>query len=467
MVKKGGDGGLIRRSPISSREKKLTEISDIEDHSDRQRHAVVIELKRDAEPEGRPQQALQAHAAADDVRRQHGRAGGQRAADAAAADGDPALRPAPARGHRPPRQARAAHAGARVHRLEGLLIALDHLDEVIALIRARAIATRARAGLMERFELTQIQAQAILDLRLQQLTALEADSISSEHADKIERIRELRELLGDEDMVLEPDQDRAPGVSERYGDERRTMIAPSEDDIDIEDLIADQQMVIAISNSGYIKSLPLATYRAPAPRRGRHHRDGPEGGRLHRAPVRVLDSRLPAVLHQPRQGLPVQGLRPAGGRPHVQGPLPRQHPAAARRRAGAVGARHARLLGGALSGLRDAQGTVKKTEFQAYNTPIKADGIIAINIRDDDELVAVRRVDAGDEILMVSHAGLTVRFREDDARAMGRDTSGVRGMDVSGKDNYVLAMDVARPGQDLLVVTEAGYGKRTRSTSTG
>jgi DNA gyrase subunit A len=106
-------------------------------------------------------------------------------------------------------------------------------------------------------------------------------------------------------------------------------------------------------------------------------------------------------------------------------------------------------------------GTVKKTELQAYNTPIKADGIIAINIRDDDELVAVRRVDPGDEILMVSHEGLTVRFREEDARAMGRDTTGVRGMDVSGEDNYVLAMDVARPGQDLLVVTENGYGKRT------
>ena len=104
---------------------------------------------------------------------------------------------------------------------------------------------------------------------------------------------------------------------------------------------------------------------------------------------------------------------------------------------------------------------MKKTAFQAYNTPIKADGIIAINIRDDDELVAVRRVDEDDEILMVSHAGLAVRFKEQDARAMGRDTSGVRGMDVSGKGNYVLAMDVARPGQDLLVVTESGYGKRT------
>ena len=149
-------------------------------------------------------------------------------------------------------------------------------------------------------------------------------------------------------------------------------------------------------------------------------------------------------------------------RPHVEGPLPRQRAAAARGRAGAVRARDARLLRGATYLMfATRSGTVKKTEFQAYNTPIKADGIIAINIRDDDELVAVRRVDEGDEILMVSHAGLTVRFREEDARAMGRDTSGVRGMDVAGKDNDVLAMDVARPGQDLLVVTENGFGKRT------
>jgi DNA gyrase subunit A len=106
-------------------------------------------------------------------------------------------------------------------------------------------------------------------------------------------------------------------------------------------------------------------------------------------------------------------------------------------------------------------GTVEKTALLAYNTPIKADGIIAINIRDDDELVAVRRVDPGDEIIMVSHKGLAVRFKEEDARSMGRDTSGVRGMDVSGADNYVIAMDVATPGEDVLVVTENGYGKRT------
>ena len=277
----------------------------------------------------------------------------------------------------------------------------------------------------------------------------------------MERIRELRELLGDEDMVLELIKTELQEVSDRYGDERRTKIAPSEDDIDIEDLIADQQMVISITNSGYIKSLPLATYRAQRrggvgiigmdmkdedfiehlfvssthdyllffTNRGKVYRskvyDLPEMSRTSKG--RFLGNVLPL-----REGERVQSV--LATRDFTEAPY---------------------LM------FATRNGTVKKTTFQAYNTPIRADGIIAINIRDDDELVAVRRVDEDDEILMVSHAGLAVRFKESDARAMGRDTSGVRGMDVADKDNYVLAMDVARPGQDLLVVTEGGYGKRT------
>ena len=349
----------------------------------------------------------------------------------------------------------------RVHVLEGLLIALDHIDAIIALIRASRDRDSARTGLMERFELSYVQAQAILELRLQQLTGLEADTLRNEHADKMERIRELKELLGNEDMVLELIKTELTEVSERYGDERRTKIAPSEDDIDIEDLIADQQMVISITNTGYIKSLPLATYRAQRrggvgiigmdmkdedfiehlfvssthdyllffTNRGKVYRskvyDLPEMSRTSKG--RFLGNVLPL-----REGERVQSVlatRDFSEAPYIM--------------------------------FATRNGTVKKTAFPLYNTPIRADGIIAINIRDDDELVAVRRVDEDDEILMVSHAGLAVRFKESDARAMGRDTSGVRGMDVSDKDNYVLAMDVARPGQDLLVVTEGGYGKRT------
>ena len=148
-----------------------------------------------------------------------------------------------------------------MHRLEGLLIALDHPDAMIELIRNSRNRDTARTGLMVRFELTQIQAEAILELRLEQLTALDAEALRREHAGLMERIRELRELLGDEDKVLGLIEEELQEIAERYGDEHRTKISPAEDDLDIEDLIADQQMVISITNSSYIKSLPLATYR--------------------------------------------------------------------------------------------------------------------------------------------------------------------------------------------------------------
>jgi DNA gyrase subunit A len=461
MVKKGGEGGLIKKIADLHSEKKLSEITNIEDHSDRRGMRVVIELKRDANPKVvlnklYKHTQMQTTFGVNMV---------------ALVDNVPRTLPLKDVIHyyvqhqREIIVRRSKHElrtlEARVHRLEGLLIALEHLDEVIALIRGSSDRDAARTGLMERFGLTQIQAQAILDLRLQQLTALEADSIKREHADLVERIKELRALLGDEGMVLELIKEELTEISERYADERRTMIAPSEDDLDIEDLIADQQMVIAISHSGYIKSLPLATYRQQHrggvgitgmdlkeddyiehlfvcsthdyllffTNRGKIYRskvyDLPEAGRTSKG--RYLGNVLPL-----REGERVQSVLATRDFSETEFLM-----------------------------FATRQGVVKKTNFQAYNTPIKADGIIAIKIRDDDELVAVRRVDPGDEILIVSHEGLTVRFREEDARAMGRDTSGVRGMDVSGKDNYVLAMDVARPGQDLLVVTEAGYGKRT------
>src|SRR3954464_4726490 len=461
MVKKGGEGGLMTKIRDLVIDKKITEVSNLEDHTDKRGMRLVIELKRDANPKvvlnklykHTPMQStfgVNMVALVDNVPKQLSlreviRSYVQHQREVIV--------------RRAKHELRALERS--VHRLEGLLIALDHLDEVIALIRSSRARDPARTGLMERFEMTEIQARAVLDLRLQQLTALEADALRKEHADKTERIAELRALLGDEDKVLELLKTELNEVSERYGDERRTKIAPSEDDIDIEDLIADQQMVISITNSGYIKSLPLATYRAQRrggvgiigmdmkdddfiehlfvssthdyllffTNRGKVYRskvyDLPEMSRTSKG--RYLGNVLPL-----REGERVQSVlatRDFSESPYIM--------------------------------FATRNGTVKKTAFQAYNTPIKSDGIIAINIRDDDELVAVRRVDEDDEILMVSHAGLAVRFRESDARAMGRDTSGVRGMDVSDKGNYVLAMDVARPGQDLLVVTEGGYGKRT------
>jgi DNA gyrase subunit A len=460
-VKKGGEGGVIRKIAELVQEKKITEISDLRDESDRNGMRIVIELKRDAIPKvvlnklykHTPMQTtfgVNTVALVDNVPRtlplrgvlhfyiQHQR--------------DVIVR-------------RAKHElrtlEAQVHRLEGLLIALENLDAVIELIRGSRDRDVAREGLMENFGLTHIQAQAILELRLQSLTALEADSIRREHADKVERIKELRELLGDEDKVLGLIKEELLEISERYGDERRTEITHAEDDVDIEDLIADQQMVIAITNSGYIKSLPLATYRMQRrggvgvtgmdmkdddyiehlfvcsthdfllffTNRGKVYRSKvyelPEAGRTSKG--RYLGNVLPL-----REGERVQSV--LATRDFSES----DHLVFATRR-----------------------GTVKKTQFRAYNTPIKADGIIAINIRDEDELISVRRVDAGDEVLMVSSAGLAVRFSEEDARAMGRDTTGVRGMDVPD-DVDVIAMDVARDDQYLLVVTENGFGKRTQ-----
>src|SRR6185503_11301119 len=273
---------------------------------------------------------------------------------------------------------------------EGLLIALDNLDAIIELIRASRDRDSARGELMERFGLTMIQATAILDLRLSQLTALESDSIKQEHADKTERIRELREILGDEARVLSLIKEELLEIAERFADERRTEITASEDEIDIEDLIADQQMVITITKSGYIKSLPLATYR-------KQHRGGVGVTGMDMKDGDYIEHLFVCSSHD--------FLLFFSNRGKVYRSKVYELPEASR---------------------TTKDGTIKKTEFSAYNTPIKADGIIAINIRDDDELVAVRRVEAGEEILMVSKQGLAVRFAEDEARAMGRATGGDR-----------------------------------------
>jgi DNA gyrase subunit A len=459
-VKKGGDSGVIRKIAELVQDKKITEISDLRDESDRNGMRIVIELKRDAIPKVvlnklYKHTPMQATFGVNTV---------------ALVDNVPQTLPLRevirhyVQHQREVIVRRAKHElrtlEARVHRLEGLLIALDHLDEVIELIRGSRDRDAAREGLIERFGLTHVQAQAILELRLQQLTALEADAIKREHADLVERIRELRELLGDEDKVYGLIKEELLEISERYGDERRTEITHAEDDVDIEDLIADQQMVIAITHSGYIKSLPLATYRM--------QRRGGVG-------VTGMDMKDDDYIEHLFVCSTHDYLLFFTNRGKVYRSKVYELPEAGRTSKG-------RYLGNVLP-LREGErvqsvvatrdfsesdflvfatkcGTVKKTKFQTYNTPIKADGIIAINIRDEDELVAVRRVDEGDEVLMVSSAGLTVRFSESDARAMGRDTSGVRGMDVSG-DVEVIAMDIARDDQYLLVVTDNGYGKRT------
>src|SRR5690349_8224802 len=471
-VRKGGDGGLIQKIADLVHEKKLSEISDIRDESDRNGMRLVIELKRDALPKVvlnklYKHTPMQTTFGVNTV---------------ALVDGVPRTLSL--------REVISAYVGhqrevvvrrtkyelsvleARVHILEGLLIALDNLDAIIELIRASRDRENAREQLVSRFGLTVIQASAILDLRLAQLTALESDAIKTEHADKTERIRELREILGDESRVLSIIKEELLEIAERFADERRTEITASEDEIDIEDLIADQQMVITITKSGYIKSLPLATYRKQ--RRGGvgvTGMDMKDGDYIEHLFVcsshdfLLFFSNRGKVYRSKVYELP-EASRTAKGRALVN-VLPLRE---GERIQSVLSTRDFAEAEYLVFATKD--GTIKKTEFAAYNTPIKADGIIAINIRTADELVAVRRVDPGEEILMVSKEGLAVRFAEEDARAMGRATGGVRGMNITGEGNEVLTMDVARDDQELLVVTENGFGKRTavseyRKTSRG
>jgi DNA gyrase subunit A len=461
QVRKGGDGGLILKIRDLVIDKKIPEITDLRDESDRHGMRLVIELKRDAIPKvvlnklhkHTPMQTtfgVNMVALVDNVPR--------------------TLSLREVIGHYVDHQREVIvrrtkyelrRAEERAHVLEGLLIALEHLDEVIALIRGSRDPEAARNGLVERFELTVIQAQAILQLTLSRLTALEADKIKQEHSDLTERIKELREILGDEERVNSLIKDELQEIAVAYGDERRTEITHAEGEIDIEDLIADQQMVISITHSGYIKSLPLSTYRQQ--RRGGIGVTGMDmkdddyiehlfvcsthdyllfftnRGKVYRLKVYELPE-----ASRTAKGRALVNLLPLREGERVQSVLSTRD-----------------FAEGKYLVFATRKGIVKKTEFGAYNTPIKADGIIAINIRDDDELIAVRRTSGHDDIIMVSRSGQASRFSEGKVRPMGRDTSGVRGMNVSQKNNAVLAMDVARDDQELLVVTQNGYGKRT------
>jgi DNA gyrase subunit A len=461
QVRKGGDGGLLVKIKDLVVDKKIPEITDLRDESDRNGMRIVIELKRDAIPKvvlnklykHTPMQTtfgVNTVALVDNVPR--------------------TLSLRQVIGHYVDHQREVVvrrtkyelrRAEERAHVLEGLLIALDDLDEVIALIRGSRDPETARAGLVDRYELTVIQAAAILQLTLSRLTALEADKIKQEHADLLERIKELRTLLGDESLIMGVIKEELTEISDTYGDERQTEITFAEGEIDIEDLIADQQMVISITHSGYIKSLPLSTYRQQ--RRGGVGVTGMDmkdddyiehlfvssthdyllfftnRGKVYRLKVYELPE-----ASRTAKGRALVNLLPLREGERVQSVL------------------STRDFGeGKYLVFATRNGMVKKTEFIAYNTPIKADGIIAIKIRDDDELIAVRRTSGHDDIIMVSRSGQAARFSEDRVRPMGRDTSGVQGMNVGQRDNAVLAMDVARDDQELLVVTENGYGKRT------
>jgi DNA gyrase subunit A len=461
-VKKGGEAGVIKKIADLVQDKVITEVSDLADHSDRTGMRIQIELKREAIPQVVLNKLFK-HTALQSTF-------GYNAV--ALVDGVPkTLSLLELVRHYLDYQReivirRSKHelrkAEERAHVLQGYLIALEHLDAVIALIRAAANTDEARTQLMERFDLSEVQAQAILDLCLRALTGLARKEVEDEYADLQERIGELRTILGDPARVDGLIREELLELKTVYGknDDRRTEIISAEGELSLEDMIAEEDMVIAITRSGYIKRLPVSAYREQ--RRGgigvmgMDLKDEDYIEHLFVASTHdyvLFFTTVGKVYRLKVHELPL-GSRQSKGRAIVN-LLPFRQDEQVRAVIATRDFKEAKYL---LFATR--KGVVKKTEFLAYNTPLKADGIIAIKMREDDELVGVRLSDGDDDVLMVSRGGQAIRFHESEVRAMGRDASGVRGMNLRS-DDEVIEVDIAHDDTDLLVVTENGFGKRT------
>jgi DNA gyrase subunit A len=351
-------------------------------------------------------------------------------------------------------------AQARAHILEGYLLALDHIDEVISIIRSSRTDTEASQRLIERFGFSAEQTQAILEMRLRRLTGLSRDQIEEELAGLRRAIAYYEDLLANPDKILGVIKDEMREISRKYADKRRTEIsAQGTRELNVEDLIAEEDMVVTCTNAGYVKRTPVDTYRAQN-RGGK----GVQGVNLKDEDF-VEDvfvasthdyvlffTNFGKVYRMKVHELPI-GARTARGS-HLSNVLPLaegEHPTAV------ITCRD--FPEDEYLMFATANGTVKKTSMAAYDRS-RRDGIIAINLRDGDELVNVRRVRPGDKVMLVSTDGKCIMFPESDVRPMGRDTSGVRGITLKD-DAKMLGMEITDGSDDLFVITEKGYGKRT------
>ncbi|GAA0136033.1 DNA gyrase subunit A [Paenibacillus sp. YSY-4.3] len=350
-------------------------------------------------------------------------------------------------------------AEARAHILEGLRISLDNLDEVIALIRGSRTTEVARTGLMERFGLSQEQAQAILDMRLQRLTGLEREKIEEEYNELLQKIAEYREILGNESLVLQIISDELQEIRERFADPRRTEITVGAESILDEDLIPQEDVVITITHTGYIKRLPLTTYRSQK-RGGRgvvgmdtkdndfvehlfvtntHHylMFFTDRGKAYRLKAYEIPE-----LGRTARGTPIINLIQIEQGETVNAVIPVE-----------------KFDEEKYLFFATRQGIVKKTPLEDY-VNIRRGGLIAVNLREDDTLIDVKLTDGQQELIMGTAQGMSIRFPESDVRSMGRAATGVKGITLD-EDDMLIGMDVIVPDQDILIVTTKGYGKRT------
>ena len=353
-----------------------------------------------------------------------------------------------------------AKAEEREHILEGYIIALDNIDEVIHIIRSSETDKEAAARLTERFGLSEKQTNAILEMRLRRLTGLERTKIEEELAELREKIAYYKQILADENLLKQVIKEELQEIKKKYNTPRRTRLTGEAKDIEVEDLIAEENMVVTMTKAGYIKRLPVSTYRQQ--KRGGK---GMQGVNLKDADF--VEHLFVASTHSYMLFFSTKGkvyrLKvyeiPEAGR-HARGtaivnllPLEKGESISAVIATKDFPAEEFLMFA-------TAQGNVKKTSMDQYDRT-RRDGLIAINLKDGDELISVKRVAKGEKVIMVSSAGKAILWDESEARAMGRGTMGVRGMNVPA-DAHVLGMEIAKPGTDLFVITEKGYGKRTK-----
>jgi len=457
---------MIKKTADLINDKKVEGISDIKDESDRKGMRIVYYLKRDAIPNIVlntlfKYTQLQTSFSVNNIALVKGRPQTLNLRDLIVHFVD----------HRHDVVVRRTRyeleqAEKRAHILEGLLIALDHLDEVIKLIRSSQTPDAAREGLMSSFGLSEAQARAILDLRLQRLTGLERDKIKSEYDELMERISYYKKVLSDEGLRFQIIKDELHEVKEQYGDERRTDIDYAGGDLSIEDMIPDEQVIITISHAGYVKRTPLAEYRTQS-----------RGGVGHRgASTRdedFIEYLFTATNHNYMLFFTEKGrcfwLRayeiPEGGKVSkgraIQNLINIPKDDKVKAFINARDLKDEEYINSHFITMCTKGGVIKKTSLEAYSRP-RQNGINAISIREGDALLEARLTTGSSEILMAAKNGKCIRFEEDRVRAMGRNASGVRAITLNDKKDEVIGMICVNDGEgDILVVSEKGYGKRS------
>ena len=350
-------------------------------------------------------------------------------------------------------------AEARAHILEGLKIALDNLDEVIKLIRGSKTGAEAKEGLMNRFNLTDVQAQAILDMRLQRLTGLERDKIEAEYEELIKKINRLREILSNERLLMNVIKEELQIIKDNYADERRTEIRHDEGEIDMKDLIENEEVAITLTHFGYIKRMPIDTYKS-------QNRGGRGISALTTREEDFIKELITTHTHSKLLFFTNKGKVyrlnayeiPEGKRQAKGTAIVNLLQLGSDEKIATVisldsDSNQEYLL------LATKNGIVKKTKREEFKN-INKSGLIAIGLREDDELIGVRATDGNEEVILVTKEGMSIRFDENDIRHMGRTAMGVKGISLNPNDQ-VVAMNLCSEGNELLVVSENGFGKRT------